>query len=217
MALSDDFKHQGIVAKRLTSTSSTRSLRRSYSTNADGVRPWIISLNSNEEQEFDTIEDAQAFLSGMVQKGMRRVKTPAGARKFKVPIGTPITPGMGGGRHKGLADLAAAGRVKVTRESAAGMGIKVSPGKPQAKFKAKRTKTQRMSPKAKTDLNRLAASGRVKITRDSAGGLRAKPVGPLSPKGQASLNRLVASGKVPMRHNMQVGTGSHKPRRRRKI
>lgn len=97
MTLSTDFKHKDKIEKRVASGSSSKSLRRAYSANADGVRPWIVSLSANDEHEFDTLEEAQTFLGSVVSKaGVRQVRTAAGVKRYNAPIGTPIVRGKDG-------------------------------------------------------------------------------------------------------------------------
>lgn len=127
MTLSTDFKHKDKIEKRVASGSSSKSLRRAYSANADGVRPWIVSLSANDEHEFDTLEEAQTFLGSVVSKaGVRQVRTAAGVKRYNAPIGTPIVRGKDGklramkpkkGRDGLTDDQREAGKVKITLTS----------------------------------------------------------------------------------------------------
>lgn len=70
--LDDSFVHADIL-KRRVSVSGNVSVRRSYSANADGTRPWIVNLNGNEEHEFDSAEEAESYAmaNGLTMKAAK--------------------------------------------------------------------------------------------------------------------------------------------------
>lgn len=85
MTLDESFKHRGKltkldgsfvhadILKRRTSASGNVSIRRSYSADALGNRPWVVDLNGNESHEFESVEEAESFAmsNGLVMKGRK--------------------------------------------------------------------------------------------------------------------------------------------------